>query len=72
MINPIAFWEQLSPSLTVLASLAVLLLVRCELALALKISNIHPHTTMLSDTKIKSVFYITNSGCMRIDTKALT
>lgn len=71
-INPIAFQEQLSPSLTVFASLVVLLRIRCELALALKISNIHPRTTMLSATKIKSAFCIDNSGCMRTDTKALT
>ena len=58
-----------SPSLMVLVSLVFLLLVKSELNL--KINHIHLCTTMLSDKKIKSVFYIAHSGCRRTETKAM-
>ena len=60
-----------SLSLAVLVSSVILLLVKSELNPALKISHIHLCTTMLSDKKIKSVFYIAHSGCRRTDTKAM-
>lgn len=71
LTNPVS-WLQLSPALTVLASSYVLLLVRSELTLTLKIRHTHPCATMLSDTKIKSVFYVAHSGCRSTDMKALT
>lgn len=60
-----------SPSLMVLVSLVILLLVKSELNLALKINHIHPCTTMLGDRKIRSVSYTAHSGCRGTDTKAM-